>query len=293
MSSEKLVVLDRGFVQLIDFMGSDHRIAEAAWVSTQEEAAAEGRTEKDVERIINYMMRNRHTSPFEQVEFVFRMKMPIFVARQIIRHRTANVNEMSGRYRELPAESYLPELDRIGGRGKSNKQGTEGELSEQAKEEALNILRGGQDRAWGDYSMLNNLKISREIARIDLPVATYTEWMWKCDLHNIFHMLSLRLDPHAQWETRQYAKRVYEIVKKRVPLACAAFEEYVLYAVRLSRSQMMNLGRLLDDFPAGAVQAMAASAGPLESPPYLDVAVDIRKEIARLEDMKYEIAKGD
>jgi len=238
-------VLGHGFVQFVDQMGDDRRIADAAWVSTRDESTAKGRTDRDVKRILNYMMRNGHNSPFEMVEFVFRMRMPIFVARQLIRHRTFNTNEMSGRYRELPAESYLPALDRIGGRGKTNKQGTEGELSGSTKEMASAILSKGQEVSWDNYRSLNELGISREIARINLPVATYTEWYWKCDLHNIFHMLEQRMDPHAQWETQQYAKAIYNVIKDRVPMACEAFEEYRLNSLKLSKSEVDTLKKMI------------------------------------------------
>lgn len=234
----KVPVLDHGFVSLIDYMGGDQRIAEAAWVSSIDEVDAEKKTPEAIRNIINYMMRERHTSPFEQVELVFRCKMPIFVARQWIRHRTASVNEMSGRYRLLPPESYSPELSRMGGKGKDNKQGTEGGLSNDTKEQIKVRMDTAQADAWIDYAWLANTGLANELARLNLPLSAYTEWYWKIDLHNFFHFIGLRMHPHSQWEIQQYATKMYNLVKAVVPMACAAYEEYRHNAVTLTQAEM-------------------------------------------------------
>lgn len=239
-------VLDHGFVALIDYMGGDQRIAEAAWVSSIDEVEAEKKSAKAIERIINYMMRERHTSPFEQVELVFRARMPIFVARQWVRHRTASLNEMSGRYRILPSESYVPEYDRLGGKGKTNKQGTEGGLDDVTKEQITKHLEAGQRVAWDDYSWLTDTGLANELARLNLPLAAYTEWYWKIDLHNFFHFCGLRMHEHAQWEIRQYANKMFELAWPVAPMAFKAFEEYRLFAVTFSRTEAVAMRQLLD-----------------------------------------------
>lgn len=244
MSNDVIKVLDYGEVELIDYMGSDSRIAQAARVSTQKH------TQKiDVEKdrtLIRYLMRNKHTSPFEHVEFEFRIKLPIFIARQWIRHRTANVNEISGRYSILPTEFYKPDIERIKGKGKMNKQGSEGELDERLKDDWLWKLSEEYVSDTQLYNMANSFNISNELARISLPLSTYTEWYWKIDLHNLFHFLELRLHPHAQWEIQEYAKVLYEIIKPIVPLACEAFEEYRLNARTFSKTEMDALKKLLE-----------------------------------------------
>lgn len=238
-------LLDHGFVSMIDYMGGDQRIAEAAWVSSIDEVDAEKKTDKAMERIINYMMENRHTSPFEQVELVFRARMPIFVARQWVRHRTASLNEMSGRYRLLPSESYVPEHSRMGGKGKSNKQGTEGGLDLNTKEQITKHFETGQRMAWDDYAWLSDAGLANELARLNLPLAAYTEWYWKIDLHNFFHFCGLRMHEHAQWEIRQYANKMFELACNVAPMAFKAFEEYRLYAVTFSKTEKETLTDLL------------------------------------------------
>lgn len=242
----KYPVLDHGFVSLIDYMGTDQRIAEAAWVSSLDEVEAEKRTEAARQGIINYMMKHHHSSPFEQVELVFRVRLPIFVARQWVRHRTASINEMSGRYRILPAEAYLPGQDRLGGKGTHNKQGTEGELKN--KTEILTQIEHDQAAAFVNYGWYDQMGLANELARINLPLATYTEWYWKINLHNLFRFLSLRLDTHAQWEIRQYAEVMFKIVKDLVPMAAAAFEEHVLESVTFSRAESYLLVRYINSF---------------------------------------------
>lgn len=240
---EKVAVLDHGFVALVDYMGGDRRIAEAAWVSSFDERKAEEKTDKAVRKIINYMLANGHTSPFEQVVLTFRCKMPIFVARQWIRHRTARLNEMSGRYRILPHEAYVPTLERLTGAGKGvvNKQGSEGEIDGVVASNIRDNLYRAQTRGYSEYDWLSGTGLANELARINLPLSQYTEWYWQIDLHNLFNFLRLRLDAHAQWEIQQYGKVMAEMTKKVAPMAWEAFEEHQLGAMTFSKRELSVL----------------------------------------------------
>ena len=229
-------VLDKGFVRLVDQMGDDRAIVQAARVSYGEGT----KTVREDAALIDYLMRHRHTSPFEMVVFKFHVKAPIFVARQWFRHRTASVNEISGRYSILKEEFYAPEAFRK--QAKRNKQASEGALLD---EEALALLRKVEQEAYGAYRALLEKGVAREMARMVLPLNLYTEFYWKQDLHNLFHFLKLRLAPEAQWEIRQYARAIAEIVKERVPLAWAAFEEHLLEGAFLSRTELRALRGLL------------------------------------------------
>ena len=229
-------VLDKGFVRLVEVMGSDASVVQAARVSYGEGT----KTVREDAALIDYLMRHRHTSPFEMVEFKFHVKAPIFVVRQWFRHRTASVNEVSGRYSVLKEEFYEPSAWRR--QAKDNKQGSEGEF---ADGEALALLKGVEWEAYRAYQALLEKGIAREMARMVLPLNLYTEFYWKQDLHNLFHFLALRLDPHAQLEIRQYAKAIAEIVKAHVPLAWQSFEEHVLRGAHLSRAELEALRRLL------------------------------------------------
>ncbi len=234
--------LDKGFVRLIDVMGDDRAIVQAARVSYGEGT----RTPSDDRKLIRYLMRHRHTSPFEMVEFKFHIKLPIFVARQWIRHRTANVNEYSGRYSILPEEFYEPALEQIRPQSPANKQGRASTPLPEAQAEAiLERLRRTQQALYAEYQELLAQNVARELARINLPLSLYTEWYWKIDLHNLFHFLRLRLDEHAQYEIRVYARAIAEIVKAVVPLAWEAFEDYVLEGVSFSRQEQLVLRHLL------------------------------------------------
>lgn len=238
--------LDKGFVRLIDVMGDDSSIVQAARVSY-----GAGTKQVNEDRgLIRYLMRHLHTTPFEMVEFKFHVKLPIFVARQWIRHRTANVNEYSGRYSEMKDEFYVPELGQVRAQSTSNKQGREEEAF--APEEAMRItdhMRGAQEQQYADYLKLLDTGLAREIARINLPVSNYTEWYWKIDLHNLFHFLRLRIDAHAQYEIRVYAEAMAGIVKQIVPFAWEAFEDYMLHSERFTRPELKALAAYL-----GAVQ---------------------------------------
>jgi thymidylate synthase (FAD) len=255
MTDNKIKVLDHGFVKLVDHMGDDHAIAQAARVSTQKHDKEKAKNDRS---LIRYLMKHRHTSPFEMVEFKFHTRHPIFVARQWIRHRTASVNEVSGRYSELPTDYYIPKSDRLSYQSKMNKQGSGQQLE---ADEAAKI----QDRMYKrqfdislDYQNFLAKDLSREIARINLPLATYTEWYWKMDLHNLFHFLKLRLDSHAQYEIRVYAEAIYEIIKPIVPIACEAFEDYVLNAKTFSAQEM----DMIKKFPE-ALECMVEDAEAL------------------------------
>lgn len=270
---QQLPVLDHGFVMLVDYMGSDAAIAEAARCST----AGEGtKRSSDDEGLVRYLYSNAHTSPFEMVELKFHCQMPIFVARQWIRHRTANVNEMSGRYSELPELTYVPPAEQIKYQDPTNKQGRGAYVPVEIAEAFRSNLEDEQaiifeayheslGRQWGSTPTFTadqyieikaNGGISRELARINLPLSTYTQWYWKIDLHNLLHFLFLRLDKHAQWEIRQYAERMAEIVKALCPIAWQAFEDYRRNAVRLSAPEVKALGVLIEAFHNGGIATL-------------------------------------
>jgi len=240
LHGKKIPVLDHGHVMLVDHMGDDSAIVQAARASTGKGTKS---PEKD-RQLIRYMLRNRHTSPFEMVEFKFHARMPIFVARQWVRHRTANINERSGRYSELEHEAYVPETLRV--QDKVNKQGSnEAELDNEVA--IKRCMKNDQELLFQRYSDNLESGVAKELARINLPLSTYTEWYWKIDLHNLFHFLSLRMHPHAQWEFQQYAKAMYEhFVKPIVPVACEAFEDFVLNAVRFSAQEVRVVRALIE-----------------------------------------------
>jgi len=237
-------VLDHGFVQPLDYMGIDEDIVQAARVSY----GPSTKPKSDDRGLLRYLMWNLHTSPFEMCEVKFRCKMPIFVARQWIRHRTANVNEMSLRYSEAPDAFYVPSLEQVTLQSTTNKQGRESAPLEPEIQERVQALlqQNGADSYALYEEIAGQLGIARELARTCLPVSLYTQWIWKVDLHNLFHFLRLRLDEHAQWETRQYAEAMASFVRAWVPLSWEAFEDYRLHAVNLSRHEHALLKRALD-----------------------------------------------
>lgn len=216
-------VLDHGFVRLVDYLGSDQRIVQSARVSYGEGT----KTYRQDKGLINYLLRNDHTSPFEQVVFTFHVKMPIFVARQWVRHRTARMNEISGRYSVMKDECYIPDADHIALQSEDNKQGRMSEpVSPEMAKEVQDILNGQNAVAFEAYHKLLDMGIAREIARVDLPLSLYTEFYWQIDLHNLFHFLALRLDGHAQYEIRAYAEVMLDIVRAVCPIATEAFENH-------------------------------------------------------------------
>lgn len=233
--------LNKGFVRLVDVMGGDDAIVQAARVSygkgTQKVTQDRG--------LIRYLMRHKHTTPFEMVEFKFHCKMPIFVARQWVRHRTANINEYSLRYSEARDEFYLPDPEQIQFQSALNKQGRAGVVPEELKQKVLKYFQEHSQRSFELYQELNEAGIARELARALLPVNLYTEWYWKNDLHNLLHFIHLRADSHAQHEIRVYAEAMATFVKKQVPFAWEAFEDYVIHGLKFSRIERDLLTRHL------------------------------------------------
>ena len=248
-----LPVLDRGFVRVIDYMGDDGAIVQAARVSYGRGT----RKVSDDRGLINYLMRMRHTSPFEMCELKLHVKLPIFVARQWIRHRTANVNEYSARYSVLADEFYVPAPEHVASQAGSNRQGRDRVLDPAQAAAVQDTVRVNAERAYADYLALLNQDeagealeperagLARELARVVLPLNTYTEWYWKTDLHNLLHFIALRADPHAQYEIRAYAEVLLDVVRRWAPLTCAAFEDYRLHAAELSGKALAVLRRML------------------------------------------------
>ena len=239
-------VLDKGFVRLVDYFGGDQRIVQSARVSY-------GEGTKSVSQdgaLIDYLLRHQHTSPFEQVVMTFHVKMPIFVARQWVRHRTGRMNEVSGRYSIMKEEFYVPEADKVSPQSKYNKQGraTEAFDSETANK-IINQLSEGQKSAYENYSELLDSGLAREVARINLPLSLYTEFYWEMDLHNLFHFLKLRLDSHAQYEIRVYAEVMLEMCKKVAPMATESFINHQQNGVNFSGEEIEALRALLDGKP--------------------------------------------
>jgi thymidylate synthase (FAD) len=235
-------VLDKGFVRLVDYMGSDQRIVQAARVSYGE-GTKSFRQDKG---LINYLLRNDHTSPFEQVVLTFHVKMPIFVARQWIRHRTARLNEISGRYSVMKDEFYCPDPEHIALQSDDNKQGRQQEaVSSEIAASVQQSLKQGQERVYAEYENLLNQDIARELARINLPLSMYTEMYWQMDLHNLFHFLRLRVDAHAQYEIRAFAQTILDIAEKVCPVAVEAFRDHIQGSVRLSRDEINALHEVL------------------------------------------------
>ncbi len=246
-------VLDHGFVRVIDYMGDDAAVVQAARVSY-------GRGTRKVSEdagLIRYLLRHRHTTPFEMCEIKYHVKLPIFVARQWIRHRTANVNEYSARYSILDREFYLPAPEHLAAQSASNRQGRGMVLEGQEAMEVLDLLRDDAMRAYDHYAwMLNEggegevvdpgrRGLARELARMNLTLNTYTQWYWKTDLHNLLHFLSLRADAHAQYEIRAYAEVMLESVAAWVPATYAAFVDYRLGAVTFSAAMLAVVTRML------------------------------------------------
>ncbi len=238
-------VLDKGFVRLVDYLGGDERIVAAARVSYGKGT----KTVREDQGLINYLMRNGHTSPFEQVILTFHVKLPIFVARQWVRHRTARLNEMSGRYSVMKDEFYTPDESTLRTQSDLNKQGrSEKTLSSEDARAIISVLEKGQADAYAHYEAMLDKNLAREVARIGLPLSLYTEWYWQMDLNNLFHFLELRLDEHAQWEIRQYAAVIADMTRRVAPMAYGAFEKYRLGAVTLSADSVEWLkARLPDD----------------------------------------------
>ncbi len=259
--------LDHGFVRVVDAMGGDTAIVQAARVSY----GLGTKSSSEDRGLIRYLMNHWHTTPFEMCEIKLHVKLPVFVARQWIRHRTANVNEYSGRYSILDNEFYIPDVENIQPQSKTNKQGRAGELPEDMRKamrtsiemhsancyEVYDEMRTGWpwlhrdgspiDHAHDDIEQYHDVEngMAREMARMVLPVNIYTQWYWKIDLHNLFHFLRLRADPHAQYEIRVYAEAICQIVKQWCPHAYEAFEDYRLHAVTFSRQEIEAIRKMV------------------------------------------------
>ena len=248
-----LGALDHGFVRVIDYMGDDGAVVQAARVSY-------GRGTKRVSEdagLIRYLMRHRHTTPFEMCEIKYHVKLPIFVARQWIRHRTANVNEYSARYSILDKEFYIPAAEQLAAQSAANRQGRGDVLEGDQAQRVLEILRGDAERTYTHYEEMLNEDIAgnqldpgraglaRELARINLTLNTYTQWYWKIDLHNLLHFLSLRADDHAQFEIRAYADVMLDTLKRWVPITFEAFMDYRMGGVNLSAQGLEVVRRLI------------------------------------------------
>lgn len=246
-------VLDHGFIRVIDYMGDDAAVVQAARVSygkgTRKLTSDAG--------LINYLMRHRHTTPFEMCDLKLHVKLPVMVARQWIRHRTASVNEYSARYSILDREFYIPQPEQLAAQATNNRQGRGDILDPEQAAEVLRLMKEDADRAYDHYQFLLNedeqgraidpsrAGLARELARMGLSLNTYTQWYWKVNLHNLLHFLGLRMDSHAQYEIRQYADIIGSMVEKWVPLTWQAFLEYRYNTVTLSATAAKIVGRML------------------------------------------------
>ena len=248
----QIKVLDKGFIRVVDYMGNDSSIVQAARVSY-----GKGTKKKSLdEGLIRYLLRHKHTTPFEMCEIKLHVKLPIFIARQWIRHRTANINEYSARYSILEDEFYIPKTSNLAKQSISNKQGRDQELESDLAKKIIKILKEDSKRNYNNYLwMLNEQEnkqydntresLSRELARINLTLNTYTQWYWKVDLHNFMHFLSLRADSHSQLEIRAYADILLELLKKWVPITYKAFCSYRLNSADLSQESLEVIKKLI------------------------------------------------
>ncbi len=248
-----LPVLDHGFVRVVDYMGTDSAIVQAARVSY-------GKGTKKVNEdagLINYLLRHRHTTPFEMCEIKFHIKLPIFIARQWIRHRTANVNEYSGRYSIMDKEFYIPAPEQLASQSRLNHQGRGDVLEGAEAQRVLQLLRQDATQVYGHYEEMLNMDadekildenksgLARELARMNLSLNYYTQWYWKIDLHNLLHFLSLRADSHAQYEIRVYAEAMLEVLKAWVPITYAAFMDYRVGGASFSAKGLAIVKRMI------------------------------------------------
>ena len=269
---QEIKVLDKGFVRLVDYMGGDQRIVQSARVSYGEGT----KTVRQDRALIHYLLRNWHTSPFEQVQLTFHCKMPIFIARQWIRHRTARLNEISGRYSVMKDEFYVPEPSKVSYQSSDNKQGRGGVLPLDEAMAVIAQLEREQKEAYAGYTSMLDQGVARELARTNLPLSLYTEWSWQIDLHNLFHFIRLRADSHAQYEIRAYAEALAQCAKAVAPMAYEAFEEHIVGSISFSRAESAALARMLAGDEAGLEErpmkifeeklAKLKAAAPAEAP---------------------------
>jgi thymidylate synthase (FAD) len=238
-------LLDHGYLECIRAEGDDRFIAQTARTSTE----SSGDEQADA-RLVTRLIRDEHTSPVEFVGFVVQAKMPIFVARQWVRHRAGTFNEFSGRYSEFSDDYYLPELERIQVQSTFNKQGSAESLPTPVAQLIQNVIKEQSDSAYKSYRALLETGLTRELARIILPVNFYTVWRWRVNLHNLFHFLRLREDPHAQYEIQVYANAMHELCKEHFPVSTAAFENHIQNQVRISKDLARNLACLIaEEYP--------------------------------------------
>lgn len=243
---QEIPVLNKGFVRLVDYLGGDQRIVQSARVSY----GAGTKSFRQDRGLIHYLLKHEHTSPFEQVVLTFHTKMPIFVARQWVRHRTARLNEISGRYSVMKDEFYLPEPDQVRFQSESNKQARSDEALPLAEAmQIIEAMEAEQRAVYANYESMIEKGVARELARANLPISLYTEWYWQIDLHNLFHFLRLRMDAHAQYEIRVFAEALAQCAQAVAPLAYEAFEEHILGSVRFSRAECEALAALMDGRP--------------------------------------------
>jgi thymidylate synthase (FAD) len=246
-------VLDHGFVSLVDYMGTDECIERAARVSygygTRKQSLTRG--------LLRYLRRHKHTTPSEMVELKFHCCMPIFIARQWIRHRTANVNEYSGRYSLVPMLFYTPDAAQLQTQSKKNNQGRSGQqVADDVHAEAIRRWTDIRRAATETYEWMTGGEVARELARIDLPLSTYTQWYWKIDLHNLLHFLTLRVDPHAQWEIQEFGRVMAGMLKRVAPLSYEAWIDYDVCGGQLSRMELDAVRALITvDADGGGVRA--------------------------------------
>ncbi len=240
----RIEVLDHGIVELVDYMGDDAAVVQAARVSY---AGADKPNMTKDHHLLRYLLRHWHTTPFEMCEIKFVIKCPLFVARQWHRHRTASINEYSARYSKIKEEFYIPELSRIQGQSEENKQGSDGEESMSAHyfQISTEVMA---EQSLEMYTEYEKRGIAKELARINQTVNGYTEYYWKCNVHNLMHFLRLRMDSHAQYEIRVYAEAMFEIFKQWMPITAQAFVDYRLKAVNFSRLEMEVVLDLLTQF---------------------------------------------
>jgi thymidylate synthase (FAD) len=246
-------VLDHGFVALVDYMGSDEAVEQAARVSY----GAGTRKLSETRGLVRYLRRHRHTTPSEMVELKFHCAMPMFVARQWVRHRMASVNELSSRYSLMPLLFYKPRAQEFQLQSRSNKQGRAGDAPADVYREAIERWEKLRSDAGATYRWMLEEDVAREIARIDLPLSTYTQWYWKVDLHNLLHFLSLRVDPRAQWEIQEFARAIAGMVKRVAPISYEAWVDYDLESRPLTRAEREVLSRLV----TASDESVAARAG--------------------------------
>lgn len=242
--NRRLNVLDKGYVELVDYMGSDQAIVNSARVSVEGEQVKATSSNR---QLIRYLLRKRHTTPFESVVFTFAVKAPILTVRQWHRHRTASYNEMSARYGVLPNDFYIPELSRINPQAKKNHQGSQEHETMQNASLIQQKLKKFNKLAYEVYSDLNTLGLARELSRNVLPVSIYTRMYCTMNLHNLFHFLRLRMDSHAQKEIRVFAEAMFELIKEVCPEACQAFEDYQMGGMYLNRMEVDVIQSIFDE----------------------------------------------